>query len=139
MHQTISYLEEDYKRANISIKVQNPDSNVVKCDVNKINQVFVNLLKNALDATPKNGRISISSTNERKYCCVTVKDYGKGMTREEVEKAFDPFYTTKDPGQGMGIGLYICSQIIKMHNGSIKIDSNPEMGTEVKIRIPFRN
>jgi len=85
------------------------------------------------------GKFQLIRKKWKEYYEIKIKDQGKGMTTDEIEKVFDPFYTTKEPGKGMGIGLYICSQIMKIHRGSIDIHSSPGKGTEVLIKIPLKN
>jgi signal transduction histidine kinase len=104
----------------------------------KLNQVFMNVLTNAIQAIPGKGTIGIITSYDaaQKQIQVSILDNGKGMSREIIAKAFDPFFTTKDVGEGTGLGLAISKGIVDQHGGSIEIKSEENVGTEVVIRIP---
>jgi len=110
---------------------------MIWCDSDQLQQVFVNLCINALEAMPKNGTLKVSAKRSQKKNQVTIKfaDTGKGMTAKEIERAFDPFYTTKDTGSGLG--LAICHSIIEDHGGQISIQSTPGKGTAVSVVLPI--
>ncbi len=123
--------------------VQHYDDNLpkIRCSSNQLHQVLMNLLSNAIDAIPEEGKILISANYSRNAELVTirVKDTGKGMTQEVMEKIFDPFFTTKEVGKGAGLGLYITYNIVKALNGSINVNSVPGEGTEFTVEIPFND
>ena len=106
------------------------------CDSNLIEQVFINLIQNAIDASIEaKGSISISLTDhpENTYLiCIT--DHGTGISSERLKRLYEPFYTTKE--KGTGLGLMICRRIIEMHKGSIDFESTPGIGTEVRLVLP---
>jgi len=118
---------------NISIGV--PD---IPMNVNNIQQVFLNLLNNALDALKESKRkkIDIDILCEGKYVKVTIADSGCGITPENIDNIFDPFFTTKPIGQGTGLGLSLCQSIINAHNGEITCESVPGQGTKFIILLP---
>jgi signal transduction histidine kinase len=108
----------------------------VECDPNKIKQVLINLIQNAIDASPKSqSKISIylKNINDEKYL-IQVQDNGDGMSVERQAKLFEPFYTTKE--KGTGLGLMVCKSIIQNHQGTIKIHSDEGKGTTVNIFLP---
>jgi signal transduction histidine kinase len=107
---------------------------------NRIEEVFVNLLTNAIDASSPGGQIYIVSTiggGPNKEVQVFVSDGGEGIPPENLDKIFEPFFTTKPPGEGTGLGLYISYQILNDHRASISVDSQPAKGTTVSIRFPL--
>jgi two-component system, NtrC family, sensor kinase len=108
----------------------------VKGDRGKLQQVFVNVLSNALEAMPKGGKISISTAVGDAMVEVRIADTGTGMTEETAAKAFEPFFTTKEIGLGTGLGLYLCYGIITQHHGTIELSSVVGQGTTVTIKLP---
>jgi len=109
-------------------------------NTNRLEEVFVNLLTNAMDASSPGGQIYIVSTisgGQDKEVQVFVADGGEGIPPENLDKIFEPFFTTKPPGEGTGLGLYITYQILNDHRASVSIDSQPGKGTTVSIRFPL--
>ncbi|MEE4379547.1 MAG: ATP-binding protein [Candidatus Competibacteraceae bacterium] len=111
---------------------------LVEGDPQRLQQVFVNLFNNALDASPADGRVQVSAAVTTEEVEVTVSDQGIGIPREWQERVFEPFFTTKDPGKGTGLGLSVVYNIVHNHGGSIKINSQPGVGTQVMVCLPLR-
>ncbi len=103
----------------------------------QIEQVIVNMLINARDATPPGGTISISLREEEGNAVLRISDTGCGMTEETIAKIFDPFYTTKPVGAGTGLGLAICHEIITNSGGTISVESVPDEGTTFVVTMPL--
>ncbi|MCM2352233.1 MAG: ATP-binding protein [Pseudobdellovibrio sp.] len=102
-----------------------------------LNQVFMNLISNGLDALDKNEKfIHIKGTVDGNQIVISVKDNGKGIKPEILNRIFDPFFTTKDVGKGTGLGLHIVSKEIERHGGQIKVFSELNVGTEFLITLP---
>jgi len=102
-------------------------------------QVFINIIINALDALEeKSGEITLSSRTDSKYVYTVIKDTGKGIREEDLDKIFDPFYTTKKVGEGTGLGLWVSYGIIKNFGGTILVDSVAGRGTSVTISLPIK-
>lgn len=104
-------------------------------DRDKLNQVWINLINNALQAMDYKGKIKISVTSESDFILTSIKDSGKGIEPEIQDKIFLPFFTTKKHGEGIGLGLDICKQIVEKMNGKIDFISDPT-GTEFRVYIP---
>jgi len=103
-------------------------------------QVMIALLMNAADAMPQYGRVLIrtrAAPRGAKHVVIEVQDEGTGMTRNEVSRIFEPFYTTKEPGRGTGLGLAICHGIVADHGGRIEVSSEPGKGTRFTILLPM--
>jgi signal transduction histidine kinase len=119
------------------VKQLNKDLKLVKGNKAKLHQAIVNLLTNAIDSIKDdNGVIKITTSNQEQSVIVSIEDDGIGISKSNLKKVLDPFYTTKAPGKGTGLGLSIVHSIVKKHNGSITIDSELEKGTKVTLSIP---
>lgn len=103
---------------------------------NKLQQVFVNLLLNAVDACEEAGRIILSGGIDRSMVWVSVADNGVGIATENLANIFDPFFSTKDPGRGTGLGLAICQRIIEEAHGEIKVESVCGEGSVFFVSLP---
>jgi signal transduction histidine kinase len=105
-----------------------------------LNQVVFNLLDNALRACAPKGQVSISTVLNSKWVEILVTDDGAGIEPELLDRIFDPFFTTRPPGEGTGLGLTICRDILGRHGGHLDLVSNPERGTiaRVKLELPSR-
>lgn len=109
-----------------------PEDMSLNIDISLMNQVMINLIRNALDALPSEGgkiEIILTVSDSRPY--LTIKDNGSGMTQDTINNLFQPFYTTKP--NGSGVGLSICRQIIRKHGGEIHLQSQEGKGTSVFI------
>jgi signal transduction histidine kinase len=104
--------------------------------VGELNQVWTNLIDNAIFAMEKKGVLNISSSCDEKNITVTIVDNGAGISKENLGRIFDPFFSTKKVGEGTGIGLDIVNRIIKHHNGEIKVKSEPGR-TEFTVCLPL--
>jgi two-component system NtrC family sensor kinase len=108
----------------------------VMADRNKLQQVFINVFLNAIQAMPDGGEIRITSYLDDGYLRVDISDTGEGMTPEVLERIFDPFFSTKDLGKGTGLGLSVAYGIMKDHNGFIAAKSAPGKGTTFSVKLP---
>ena len=104
----------------------------------KLYQAFLNILSNASQAIDDKGKISIITEILDEEIRISITDNGNGISKENLKKVFDPFYTTKDPGKGTGLGLSITYNIIKEHNGTIDIESQIGEGTTVILKLPIK-
>lgn len=107
------------------------------CYPGKINQVFMNILNNAVQAINGEGTITIITAETEQYLTISIADTGCGMSEESKERIFDPFYTTKKYGEGTGLGMSISYGIIKEHNGMIEVKSRLGEGSEFIISLPL--
>jgi two-component system, NtrC family, sensor kinase len=102
----------------------------------QINQVFLNILINAVQSIDKTGEIIIKTWYEAGYNHITISDTGCGISQENIKKVFDPFFTTREIGEGTGLGMNIAYNIIKEHKGSITVKSKINQGTSFEIKLP---
>ncbi len=133
----ILILKSKYKER---IEIHYPHENKLEilCNPGMINQLFMNLIGNAIDAIHNKGNIYINYRFEAKHLIVDIKDDGSGIEQEHLDKIFDPFFTTKPVGKGTGLGLYLVYQITMAHNGSITVDSKPGKGTTFSVKLPIK-
>lgn len=109
----------------------------IHCHPGQLNQVFMNLLLNAAQATPEKGVITIQTEAADDHVTVRISDTGAGIDPEVLPRIFEPFYTTKPVGKGTGLGLSISYGIIKRHKGEIYAESEPGEGTTFTINLPI--
>ncbi len=112
---------------------------IIKGNTGKLHQAFFNILLNSSQAIISKGIISIKTIKAADNVIVTIKDNGCGISEEDKKRIMVPFFTTKAPGEGVGLGLSISHSIIKEHKGTIVFDSEKGQGTTVKILLPLKN
>jgi len=141
---TLSILEHQIDE-RIKVKKEYADLPDILCFPSKINQVFMNVLNNTIEAIKSKKELDeesitiktyLEEKNGKEYAAIKISDTGPGMPDDVKDKIFDPFYTTKDVGKGTGLGLSISLGIIRSHNGTIEVDSKPGEGTTFTIMIP---
>jgi two-component system NtrC family sensor kinase len=111
----------------------------IQASPSEMQQVFLNLINNAVDAMERQGgEIVIATRREKNQLIIEVRDTGPGIPPANLDRIFDPFYTTKPVGKGTGLGLSICYGIIKKMGGDISVDSTMDEGTTFVIKIPVR-
>jgi two-component system, NtrC family, sensor kinase len=111
----------------------------ITCSPSQINQVVLNLLVNAAQATPEPGGSIVLRTSlaDPEHVAIEVADNGKGIPKDVLPKIFDPFFTTKEAGKGTGLGLSICYRIVAAHGGRIEVDSRAGAGTRFTVVLPI--
>jgi signal transduction histidine kinase len=110
----------------------------VLCHPGKINQVFLNLLINAVEASPPGATVTARTRAEGDGVVVEIEDHGCGIKPEHRPRLFEPFFTTKPVGQGMGLGLPVSFGIVRDHGGSIEVESEVGRGSTFRVRLPLR-
>lgn len=108
-------------------------------DKNQLQQVFLNTILNAGEAIPNTGTITIATSIEQNHFVISINDTGCGIKKENLNKIFDPFYTTKPAGKGTGLGLSISYGITQQHGGYIECESKEGEGTTFSIFLPVKN
>jgi signal transduction histidine kinase len=110
----------------------------IECYPGQLNQVFMNLLANAAEAIQDKGDIWIRTAMEGDEVVISIRDNGIGIPEEHLEKLFTPFFTTKEVGRGIGLGLSVTYGIIQKHGGQISVESEVDKGSTFTIRLPVR-
>jgi PAS domain S-box-containing protein len=136
LHETYQIISTSFDK-KIEIRKEWPELLPIEGDRSELGQVFMNLCTNARDAMANGGLLQIEGRNEGNRIGIIISDTGCGMDKKIVERIFDPFFTTKDPDKGTGLGLSTAYGIIKDHGGEIHMDSQPGLGTSLKIYFPI--
>ena len=144
LESTLVILKSNYKGQCEVVKELDPNLPQVECYPGKLNQVFMNILNNAIQATVDTNRegesreVRVSTKTADGQVEVHIADNGAGMSEEVKSRIFEPFFTTKKVGEGTGLGLSIVLGIIEQHNGTIHVESAPGEGTEFVITLPLK-
>lgn len=137
VRETFRMMDSEIEAGNVTI-VQELDENIpeVELDRDQIRQVLLNLFRNAFEAMPGGGTLTVATRAEESFVSITVADTGIGVDQKNMEKLFTAFFTTKSTGSGLG--LAISSQIINNHNGTIGLSSRKDMGAVFHITLPIK-
>jgi len=122
------------KSATVVVDVE-PDLPEVRGFVGELNQIWANLIDNALDAIPESGRVEVRATREGQQVVVRIVDNGSGIPEQIRDRIFDPFFTTKPQGHGTGLGLDIVRRLVRHNDGDISVESRPGR-TEFRVALP---
>ena len=122
------------KKVDLSFKTDIPELPVL-CDEQRLKQVFINFIKNSVEAMPTGGQLSITVEKHEQFAKIVVSDTGIGIPKDKLSKIGDPFFTTKE--NGTGLGLMISFKIIQSHNGRLEIDSQENAGTTLTLLLPL--
>jgi two-component system NtrC family sensor kinase len=138
--QVISLTRHKMEIQNIRLIVKlSPEPLIINGDTNQLQQCFLNLIFNSMEAMPEGGTLSISSAADdiQRRASILFRDSGIGIQKEHLDHIFDPFFTTKEEGQGTGMGLSIVYGVIKNHGGSIEARSKHGEGTDFSLQFPL--
>jgi signal transduction histidine kinase len=133
IHDSLNYV---HVPAEVTVVDLSENSPVMRLDASKMQRVFTNFLKNAVEAMPKGGELSITTQTCGETVAFRIADNGAGMTKEVLDKIWIPFFTTK--AKGMGLGLPICKRIIDAHDGKVTVESVLGKGTVFTITLPVQ-
>ena len=135
LHEVLAFCKEDLAAKGITVEERVDESGKVMADKDKLKQVFLNIIKNAGEAMPDGGRLTLATRKENGRIHVSVTDTGIGIKTEDIVRVFDPFFTTKGV-KGFGLGLSVTYGIIKSFGGDIEVESEEGKGTTFKIMLP---
>ena len=143
VRRSLALIEEAARRIGVGVEDSLPEVRLpVHANSNELEQVFLNLFLNALDAMPNGGRLRVSAQtangtdDEDSIVAIAVEDTGGGIAPEVRDRIFEPFFTTKREGRGTGLGLSICRGLVRSHKGSIRVESQPGAGTRFVVSLP---
>lgn len=135
---TLNLLRYRIDNAEITMVTELEPNLRIVGDANQLQQVLVNVILNAVQASQVNGTIHIKSYKDIDYVAVDITDTGNGIDQQNLAKVFDPFFTTKSEGEGTGLGLSVSYGIVKHHGGTIHLENNAGKGLRVVILLPFQ-
>lgn len=139
LEKTVSLLRGRCQNRNIDLNLDlDPELPFTACDEKHIGQVFINLIMNAVQAMPDGGKLSIRTKNEALHqrILITFEDTGIGIEPNDLKRVFDPFFSRKS--KGIGLGLTVTKRIVEDHYGQIQVNSENGNGTQVHIHLPYR-
>ena len=128
-----------HESKNINVHKDYSTLPLLKAKADEIQQIFFNVITNSIQAMNGHGDLTIRSEKNKGEIIVTIRDSGEGVPREYIAKVFDPFFTTRDQGEGTGLGLTAAYQLVKKYGGNMKFDSIQGEGTVVEIHWPLRD
>ena len=133
---TVLLFERRGQQLGVSFSLDRKSPLFVHGDPNQLQQVFVNILLNALHAVRQNGKVAIHVIEQQEHVVVRVLDDGVGIREQDLPQIFNPFFSTKDEGEGTGLGLSVSYGIVKKHQGNIQVSNRPEGGVKVEVVLP---
>jgi two-component system NtrC family sensor kinase len=137
VEKTLLLIEPEAKFGKVQIiRELSPDLPITETDPSQLQQVFLNLLNNSIDAVEPGGNIRVTSDYNKGHIRIKFQDDGIGIPRQNLKKIFDPFFTTKPPGSGTGLGLSICFRIMEKLNGKLTVQSQKNAGSIFTVTIP---
>lgn len=138
IQESLTLVQQTSKGKNISIRILDDNNIIAEGDRSQLQQVLINLLINAIQASEKNGQIVVGVQSSNDVLIMSVRDEGSGIKPETLDKIFDPFFSTKSEGQGSGLGLSISLGIMESHQGKLLISNNQDRGITATIQIPLK-
>ncbi len=137
INKVIRLLKHQIDLQQISVQMEVPDDGIqLVCDTGQIQQALVALTMNAVEAMPDGGQLTMGAEARNERVILRVRDTGSGIPAEEMQRIFEPFYTTKESGHGTGLGLSIVYGIVRNHKGDVRVSSEPGLGTTFTIDLP---
>ena len=139
LQETAKVLRSDRRSKGVAIELElHSDEPRVQGSPDQLQQVFLNLGLNALDAMPDGGTLAIDVVRTERELCVIFSDTGEGMPKDVLDKIFEPFFTTKSSGLSMGLGLWLSREHVLAHSGRVDVESEEGRGTIFKVTLPFQ-
>jgi signal transduction histidine kinase len=134
----VELVSHRFAKADVALRTALPeDVPAIACDPSLFEQVLVNLLLNACDACSRGGHVTLTVTASARTVTFAVEDDGVGISAESAQRATEPFFTTKPPDDGTGLGLVIAQEIIGHHHGTLELTPLPDRGTRARVEIPL--
>lgn len=130
------FVDYRIKKSEITFNGDVPEGLFAPVPPHDLNQILVNLLINAIQAMPEGGTLTVSAMNMNEEVIITVSDTGEGVKPSDIDRIFDLFYTSKQPDEGTGLGLWMTYELVKKHNGEISVNSDTGKGATFTVRFP---
>ena len=136
LEDTISSLKPILNNRNVVVSYNVSSNEIyINADYNRIKQTLINIIKNSIESIQKNGHIKVSTILNKGYVDIIIEDNGCGMSKSELTKIKEAFFTTKE--KGTGLGIYLSNEIIRQHDGEMNFESEIDYGTKVTIKLPL--
>jgi two-component system NtrC family sensor kinase len=137
VNETFQLIHRDAEKKGIRVNLEaDQNQRTLWADPNQIRQVLINLLNNAIHATGQEGEIRVRLQSTDTGASLDIIDSGTGIPKENLDRIFEPFFSTKAPGKGTGLGLFVSRDIVEKFGGKLTVESKLGEGTCFKIRIP---
>jgi two-component system NtrC family sensor kinase len=137
VHETVELVRPGFGKHGLTLTLSvDPALPRVLAHTSQIQQIVLNLLTNAMDATPPGGQVSVTTTGKAGVAEIEVRDTGRGIPAAEQKLVFEPFFSTKEPGRGTGLGLFISAQIVREYQGRLDFTSVEGEGTAFRLQLP---
>jgi two-component system phosphate regulon sensor histidine kinase PhoR len=137
----VEFIQARAKEKNISLSLEKADLPLINADIQSMEEVFSNLITNAIIYTPEKGEVRVSGEEKGGFICISVSDTGYGIASDEIPRIFDKFYRAKTEKTrnivGTGLGLPIVKSIVEAHNGTVKVTSEEGVGSTFYVRLPI--
>lgn len=135
--ESINLLDSSFRKKEVRYLIEIEREEIfLKADPIQLTQIIFNLCMNAIYFSPKNGLVTISATESKKFIVIKISDEGQGLNENDLDKVFQPFFTTKPVGDGSGLGLSVVHGIVNSHQGTISVTNNQEKGACFKVTLP---
>mgnify|MGYP001829132262 CR=1 FL=1 len=140
VNETFQLIHRDAENKGIRVNLEaDPNQRTLWADPNQIRQVLINLLNNAIHATDEDGVITVRLQSADTGVTLDIVDSGTGIPKENLDRIFEPFFSTKAPGEGTGLGLFVSRDIVEKFGGKLTVESELGEGTCFRIQIPNQN
>ncbi|MFO7580129.1 MAG: HAMP domain-containing sensor histidine kinase [Nitrosomonas halophila] len=137
LENTLALVRQAARERRVHLKLECDFTGELEGDRSQLQQALINLLLNAIQASPPDAEVLIRCQSEAKQLILTIRDEGEGIVAEKLDNIFDPFFSTKAEGEGSGLGLSISLGIIEYHNGSLTIENTPGAGVTATVVLPL--
>ena len=138
--ETVRLIRRDAERKGIRVNLEaDPDMRTLRSDPNQIRQVLINLLNNAIHATDEDDEITVRMEARGTGVSIDIIDSGSGIPKENQDRIFEPFFSTKSPGEGTGLGLFVTRDIVEKFGGKLMVESELGKGSRFRVHIPDQN
>ncbi|MGM0679776.1 MAG: sensor histidine kinase, partial [Pseudomonadota bacterium] len=138
LENTLALVRQAAKSKHVELQLECDYDGELEGDRSQLQQALINLLLNAIQASPADAKVTIHCQAEKQQLQLTICDEGEGIASGKLDNIFDPFFSTKPEGEGSGLGLSISLGVIEYHNGSLHIDNNPQTGVTATVVVPLR-